>query len=136
MCLEIIVITHITVKPLTKEDIQTIAKSQEIVEQIDEMQSMDENKDLLRSIIDENVQLLQNKMKGTMKVIVKIDKTEEIDIKDENKDLLRSIIDENEQLQNSIKETVEDVVKVKKTEEIDIKDENNDILRSIIDENE
>ncbi|XP_071577974.1 uncharacterized protein [Temnothorax nylanderi] len=124
-----------TYKPLTKEDIQTIAKSQEIVEQIDEMQSMDENKDLLRSIIDENEQL-QNKMKGTMEVVVKIDKTEEIDIKDENKDLLRSIIDENEQLQNSMKGTVEDVVKVEKTEEIDIKDENNDILRSIIDENE
>ncbi|XP_071632972.1 uncharacterized protein [Temnothorax longispinosus] len=57
-----------TCKPLTKEDVQTTAESQEIVEQMDEMRPMDESEDLLRSIIEEDKRL-RNEMKGIVEEV-------------------------------------------------------------------
>lgn len=68
-----------TYKPLTKE-VQSSANSQEVVEQIDEMQTVDKNIDLLRSITDENKQL-RNEMKRIVEEVVKVTKkTEENDV--------------------------------------------------------
>lgn len=44
-------------KPFTIEDVQSDAKSQEIEEELDGIQPMDENENLLRSIVSENEQL-------------------------------------------------------------------------------
>jgi len=67
-------------KPLTIEKIQATAKSQEITQQIDEMQSVDENGNLLRNIMEESEQL-RNEMKRITEQVVNVDKkTEEIDV--------------------------------------------------------
>lgn len=85
-------------KPFTIEDIQSDAKSQEIEEELDGIQPMDENENLLRSIVNENEQL-QNKMKETVKDIVKVNKKpEEMDVEDMHK----KIYEENYALQQQI----------------------------------
>lgn len=85
-------------KPFTIEDIQSDAKSQEIEEELDGIQPMDENENLLRSIVNENEQL-QNKMEETVKDIVKVNKKpEEMDVEDMHK----KIYEENYALQQQI----------------------------------
>lgn len=75
-------------KPLAIGDIQSAAKSKKIAEQI---QPMDENENLLRSIINENQQL-QNKMEKTIKDVVKVNKKiEEVNVKNVH----RNIYEEN-----------------------------------------
>ncbi|TGZ50296.1 hypothetical protein DBV15_12062 [Temnothorax longispinosus] len=55
--------------------------SQEIAEQMDEMQPMDENANSPRSIIIKENEQLRNEMKGTVEEVVKVnEKTERIDV--------------------------------------------------------
>ncbi|XP_011859638.1 PREDICTED: uncharacterized protein LOC105557100 [Vollenhovia emeryi] len=88
-----------TSKPLTIEEIQTTAKSQEMdTEQIDEMQPADENGNLLRSIIKENEQL-RNEIKENLEQVVNIDrKTEKIDTH-----VYREVCKENDELKQQVK---------------------------------
>ncbi|XP_071653702.1 uncharacterized protein [Temnothorax longispinosus] len=104
-----------TCKPLTKENVQPTT-SQEIVEQMDEIQPMDENANSPRSIIIKENEQLRNEMKGTVEEVVKVnEKTERIDVEvvdtnvyEENYKLKQQVKVLNERLQLTQKVLAED----------------------------